>query len=182
MGRRTKTTRDNRGPLQRIYDREVAANDAGPEVNDFAKAHGDYRARGKYNGARNMLVNRGGTPVARWITAGLLSDSQQAAIKHCERLWSELNGKRITANWDATGGGGAGDGWAEQEALDSLKRIKAYVPPKYWSIFEGVCRFDEPAGVAGSQLTANSSDQSCAARTTVQFVADIIVMKERLSY
>lgn len=37
------------------------------------------------------LINRGGTPVARWKAAKLLSDSQVAAIDHCEALWSRLD-------------------------------------------------------------------------------------------
>jgi len=77
-------------------------------------------------------------------------------------------------------GAGQGNGWAEQEALDDLKRIKGYVPAKWWNVFESVCRFDETAGFAGSALTDCRNDQVAAARTTVQFVADIIAMKERL--
>jgi len=48
-------------------------------------------------------------------------------------------------------------------------------------VFENVCRFDEAAAFAGSSLTDCRNDQVTAARTTVQFVADIIVMKERLT-
>jgi hypothetical protein len=129
------------------------------------------------------LINNGGTPVARWKAARLLSASQVAAIDHCEQLWSQLNGKSLVAKYDATiPGGGTGNGWAEQEALDALKRIKDYFPVKWWSIFESVCRFDEPAGFAGSRLTECQNDRVAAARTTVQFVADIIAMKEHLSY
>ncbi|WP_426254511.1 hypothetical protein [Sphingomonas sp. DC2300-3] len=127
------------------------------------------------------LVNRGGTPVARWKAARLLSDSQIAAIDHCETLWARLNGKAMVMDLARIPGTGQGNGWAEQEALDDLKRIKGYVPAKYWSVFENVCRFDEAAGQAGSSLTAVRSDQVTAARLVVQFVADIVAMKERLA-
>lgn len=127
------------------------------------------------------LINRGGTPVARWKAAKLLSESQVAAIDHCERLWSMLGGKAMVMDLAKIPGAGSGDGWSEQEALDDLRRIKGYVPAKWWCVFENVCRFDEPAGSAGSSLTAYRNDQVAAARTTVQFVADIIAMKERLT-
>lgn len=127
------------------------------------------------------LINRGGTPIARWKAAKLLSDSQLAAIDHCERLWSILNGKSLVMDYGRVISGGTGNGWAEQEAIDDLHRIKGYFPMKWWSVFESVCRFDEPAGFAGSRLTECANDQVSAARTTVQFVADVIAMKERLS-
>lgn len=43
----------------------------------------------------HTLINRGGTPVGRWKAAKLLSDSQVAAIDHCEMLWSRLGGKAL---------------------------------------------------------------------------------------
>lgn len=127
------------------------------------------------------LANRGGTPVARWKAAKLLSDSQIAAIDHCEALWGQLNGKAMVMDLARIPGAGQGNGWAEQEALDDLKRIKGHVPGKYWAVFENVCRFDEAAGFAGSALTECRNDQVASARVVVQFVADIIAMKERLT-
>jgi hypothetical protein len=85
----------------------------------------------------------------------------------------------LTEPFDRIPSGGQGNGWSEQEALDDLKRIKDYLPAKYWSIFEIVVRFDEPAGYAGSSLTDCKNDQIASARVVVQFVADIIAMKER---
>ena len=126
------------------------------------------------------LINRGGTPVARWKAANLLSDSQIAAIDHCEALWARLGGRALVMDLTRIPGAGQGNGWAEQEALDDLKRIKSYIPAKYWAVFENVCRFDETAGFAGSALTDCRNDQVATARVTVQFVADIISMKERL--
>jgi len=128
----------------------------------------------------HTLINRGGTPVARWKAAKLLSDSQVAAIDHCETLWSRLGGKALVMDLARIPGAGQGNGWAEQEALDDLKRIKGYVPAKYWSVYENVCRFDEPAGTAGSGLANNTRSAIDAARIVVSFVADIIAMRERL--
>jgi len=129
----------------------------------------------------HTLINRGGTPVARWKAAKLLSDSQVAAIDHCETLWSRLGGKALVMDLARIPGVGQGNGWAEQEALDDLKRIKGYVPGKYWCVFENVCRFDQPAGTAGSDLANNTRSAIDAARIVVMFVADIVAMKERLA-
>ena len=71
---------------------------------------------------------------------------------------------------------------SEIEARDDLKRMKGYFPPQHWDVFENVVRFDEPAGVAGSRLERAPSTRETAARLCVQFVADVITMKERLSY
>ncbi|MEA1083227.1 hypothetical protein SFC76_03055 [Sphingomonas sp. CD22] len=127
------------------------------------------------------LSNRGATPVGRWKAAGLLSASQIAAIDHCEALWSQLGGKGLVMDFDRVGGAGQGNGWAEQEALDDLARFKGYIPAKYWTVFENVCRFDEPAGTAGSSLSTNARSAIDTARVVVMFVADIIAMRERLA-
>lgn len=130
----------------------------------------------------HTLINRGGTPVARWKAAKPLSDSQVAAIDHCEMLWSRLGGKALVMDLTRIPGAGQGTGWADQEALDDLKRIKGYFPASWWAVYENVSRFDEAAGFAGSALTTSRNDQVTAARTTVQFVADVIAVKERLSF
>jgi len=178
MAKRTKLKIDTRGPLQKLVDAEAANDHAQPLVNEFAARHGDYD--------RNLtkVVNRGGTPIARWQTAGLLSDSQNAAIAHCSALWDAISTSGgLVANLNRTVFGSPGDGnLREIEARDDLHRIKGYFPAKYWDTYENVVRFDEPAGYAGSRLTECKNDQVSAARTVVQFVADIISMKERLSY
>jgi hypothetical protein len=183
-----KRKADARGPLQRVIEAErgpiierdgVALHqDTSPLVSPFTRQHGDYEDYLK------RTVNRGGTPIARWRKAGILSDSQQAAIEHCIRLWRLVTASgRLVANLDRTVFGSPGDGHsAEVEARDDLKRIKGYVGERYFSVFENVVRFDEPAGVAGSRLEQPSANRELAARFCVQFVADIITMKERLTY
>lgn len=176
---KAKRKLDKRGPLQRMYDREQAEANARPTVNPFTEQHGDYDRNGRY------VVNRGGTPVARWKAAGHLSDSQQAAIAHCIRLWEIVGAPsiKLVANLDRTVFGSPGDGHPmEIEARSDLSRIKAYVPRDYFEVFENVVRFDEPAGRAGSRFANEAREAQTCARTVVQFVADIIAMKERLSY
>lgn len=183
----TKIKRTPKSPAQRLAEAVAAKAEAigAPAIQVAKGMHAivDVPLR---DGGRvvttQTLINRGGTPVARWKTAKLLSDSQVAAIDHCETLWSRLGGKGLVMDLARIPGAGQGNDWAEQEALDDLKRIKGYVPAKYWSVFENVCRFDETAGFAGSALTDCRNDQVAAARVPVQFVADIIAMNERLSF
>ncbi len=181
----TKIKRVPKTPAQRMAEAVTAKGEAigAPAIQVARGMHAivdvPLRDAGRVV-TEHTLINRGGTPVARWKAAKLLSDSQVAAIGHCEALWARLCGKALVMDLARIPGAGQGDGWAEQEALDDLKRIKGYFPDKWWCVFENVCRFDEAAGFAGSALTECRNDQVTAARTTVQFVADVIAMKERL--
>jgi hypothetical protein len=145
-------------------------------VNDHAAQHGDYVRDGNRG-----TINRGGTPVARWSTAKLLTEEQQSAIQFCIKLWDRA-GRYSGLTWDPMkiAGMPPSSGMAQQDALDRLSKIKGYVPGRYYDVFENVCRFDEPAGSAGSRLTTNSRQAQEAARQCVCFVADIIFMQERL--
>src|SRR3546814_9061423 len=73
---------------------------------------------------------------------------------------------------------------ARMEARDDMQRVcggigvsgeyePGYIPSAYWRVFENCIRFDEPAGVMGSNL--GRSAQYARALTVVQFVADLIV-------
>ncbi|PTM44778.1 hypothetical protein C8J24_2988 [Sphingomonas aerolata] len=189
MGRAAKASkkikRQSKTPAQRMAEAVMAKGEAigAPAIQVGRGMHEivdvPLRDAGRVV-TEHTLINRGGTPVARWKAAKLLSDSQVAAIDHCETLWSRLAGKALVMDLARIPGAGQGNGWAEQEALDDLKRIKGYFPAKWWCVFENVCRFDETAGFAGSALTKCRNDQVTAARITVQFVADVIAMKERL--
>lgn len=159
-----------------------------PLVNEFASARGDYgnatTLAPDVKGAQRLTVtiNRGGTAVDRWDRDDLLSETQMAAIRYCWRLWADANTERgVVANFNRIGGIDHSDnGMDQQYALSELTKFKADVPPSYWTIFENVCRFDEPGGVAGSRLTSKVEAQNTAARMIVCFVADLIAMWRRL--
>lgn len=179
MGRaKKKTTGKPLGPLAALLQRERQEEARAPLVNEFAAQHGDYD--------RNLrrVTNRGGTPIDRWRRDGHISPSQDAAIAHCIALWGAIsNSAGLVANLDRTVFGSPGEGHSrEVEARTDLQRLKSHVGPQFWSLFENVVRFDEPAGVAGSRLGAPTQKREFAARLAVQFVADIITTKERLSY
>lgn len=145
----------------------------------------EQAAKGTYQGHGRRYVNRGGTPVARWVAAGRISDAQALAIQLCLRLWAVAGvSQRTTATYGERlpPGGHMSEAQAlrEIEARKDLRRIEGYVPARYWEVFENVCRFDEPAGIAGSRLGECDKAAEVAARTIVCFVADVIAMKERL--
>lgn len=140
--------------------------------------HADYAQR------VTAYINRGGTPVARWASEGRLTDGQQRGIAHTLYLWRLAGLKqRTTANYGERIPGAADSERRctnEIEARDDLHRIKGYIPTPYWNVFENVVRFDEPAGVAGSKLGMGSRSAADRAHQIVCFVADLIVMQERL--
>lgn len=152
-------------------------------VNPFTAQHGDYDQAGLVGG-RKIMLNRGGTAIDRWKREQLLTETQLAAIHHCQRLWRLIDaGPRLVANLDRTVFGCPGDGnAAEVEARDDIHRIKGGFPRQYYEVFENVCRFDEPAGTAGSRLANDNRSASNAARLVVGMIADMIYLRERLSY
>lgn len=175
-----KPKRDTRGPLQRAVD----ADQARAEQSNLDVITPEQRAKGTYVGERR-IVNAGGTPIMRWIAADKISDTQALAIQTCYRLWALVGterrttasyGERIASSLDHE------DRMATTkiEAREDLYRIQEYVPKAWWQVFENVCRFDEPAGVAGSRLGFGSRSAQDRAHTVVCMVADIIAMNERL--
>ena len=145
-------------------------------VNDQCAAHGVYVPDG-LRGTRNL----GHSPVARWIAAGKLNETQITAIDRCIALW-ERAGKTsgLVMDMDKIAGGQPSSGLAQQEALDQLARIKSYFPGRlrsYWEIFEDVCRFDRPAGSAGSELATNRRSAIDYAQFCVRFVADVVAQQ-----
>jgi hypothetical protein len=147
----------------------------------------EQRAKGGYEGDKR-IVNRGGTPVQRWTKAEKLSDSQINAIELCQWLWATSGREsRVTALYGAFTGksDGVESEVAVQRYLDAkedLARIKGYFRglDPWWQVFENVCRFDEPAGIAGSRLGVIGREAEYRALTTVCFIADIIATRERL--
>lgn len=131
-------------------------------------------------------INRGGTPIARWTAAGKITDNQAIAIAHCQRLWRLAGVKqKLIANYgERIAGNGNSDALALQEieARDDLHRIAKQFPRAYWNIFERVCRFNEPAGVAGSDIANNKRSSIESARIVVCLIADMIYFKENLSH
>jgi len=129
-----------------------------------------------------VLINRGGTAVDRWIhrdTTGQFGEKEERAIRYAQSLWARLDGimQAVDPAADIVDGP---LGWSQQEALVEIKEIERRIPRPYWQCFENVCRFDEEAGVAGSELANNSRSAIDAARTCVAFTASLIADWRRL--
>lgn len=136
---------------------------------------------GKRMSIVNVLVNRGGTAVERWMTnGGIFGESQQRAIRYTQGLWVRAEGRLRAVDPTRDIVDEMVDGLSQQEALDELSRLKGRVPNPYWDVYENVCRFDEEAGVAGSRLATNSRSAIDAAKTTVAFTASLIAQWRRL--
>jgi hypothetical protein len=176
MGKRSNAARKPKGPLQQMLDREQLGEATRPLVNRFTMAHGDYERNLRF------VRNRGATTVDRWVSAGTISESQEAAIRHCQRLWEKLGSRSIVVDFEKVVGQNHGEGYSQHEALTELYRISSGFPRDYWWVFEAVCRYDEPAGHAGSRLANNKRSSIDAARLVTCFIADLIAMRERLSY
>jgi hypothetical protein len=179
MGRKA-TQRKPKGPIQQLLDRETLEAATAPLVNRFAETHMDC--------SRNLrfVMNQSSTTIMRWVRDknNPLSDGQQAAILHCQRLWAKLRSPRLVVDMEATAGSGDASSFNvhQIEALGDLHRIATGFPTDYWMVYENVCRHDLPSGVAGSRLANSKRSAETAARTIVAFVADMIAMRENLSY
>ncbi len=124
------------------------------------------------------------SPVERWERAGRLTDTQMTAIALVRSLWA-LTGlkQKTTANYGEVILGGFDNEWAAVRTIQAAKdlaRIEEYVPAHWWECFENVCRFDEPAGVAGASLGYGDRNAEIRAHMIVVCVADLIVREERL--
>lgn len=166
---------------------EFAEELDGPTPEQLAKGGYDPVSQPDPEGGNRQAqvhINRGGTPVMRWIEDGKLTENQQRAIAHTLYLWRMCGlEQRTTASYGErilTTGDSELRAGSEIEARHDLHRIKEYIPCTYWDVFENVVRFDEPAGVAGSRLGFGTRSACDRAHTTVCFVADIIFEKERL--
>lgn len=154
-------------------------------------ANDQQRQQGTIERINGVDINHGGSPLQRWKANKLITPTQELAIEHCLMLW-ELAGIKEPATTASYGERIPGNGKPDPEwltarildARDDLARIEGYFRDgarKYWQVFENCIRYDEPAGRAGSRIMGWSDRQATnSALVTVQFVADIVCMNERL--
>lgn len=162
-----------------------------PLVTPECASHGDYRREFVTDVDENTkawtVVNRGGTPVARWLARDMLSHTQAAAIELCERLWlTAWQPPQLTAQYgERIPGSGNQElrNLFQTDAREDLKRIESYFPGKtrdYWCVFENIVRHGMAAGVAGSEFGYSGRAASDKAHAIVCFVADIVAQNEKL--
>lgn len=169
---------------------EIAEQLDGPTPEQMAKGGYEQQTMPNPDGGNRqaqVLVNRGGTPFARWKRDGLLTQSQVSAVELCQRLWHIVghSPRLIAAYGERIPITGSGEDMAARfiDARDDLYRIIDYFPgplQSYWMCFENIFRHDMPAGVAGSDLSKSSRTADARAHQVCCFVADVIAWKERL--
>lgn len=126
--------------------RDLAAAAKQPLVTPEAAANGNYQEGWtEIDGQRaRVVINRGGSTIQRWLNSppdAILDDSERAAIRYCQRLWARLDYHAPAMVYVDNGS----DGMAEHEALAELAALKIRLPPRYWDLFENICRFEQPA-------------------------------------
>ena len=129
--------------------------------------------------------NNAHDPITRWENAGRLTPSNITVIDTMRRIWFLVGlHQNVTANY---GERISGQPSAEFQIINKikaakdLKRIEGYIPKKYWTMFERVCRHGWAAGVAGSDLGFGGRSAQDRAHMVVVIVCDVIGINENLS-
>lgn len=165
--------KDNRGPLQRLYDAShtIEAQSSLDVLTEAQRAKPEYAGNGR-TFRRNTLLDR-------WFSEGGPGFDQGAelAVKWCQKAW-ESQGiiGRLTAAYEPTIGGQSNHEYIV-EMREELIYTERQFPPAYWRVFEQVARFGQPAGVAGSDLASNTPQATATAKAIVGMVASMIAMQ-----
>lgn len=128
------------------------------------------------SGARATVHRNNSNALERWIKEGGIGFEKGAVdvIRACQFYWSRLKGPKLCASYGERLPRGVSDGVGEMEALDELRHLSRNIPVPYWRTFEMVCRFNEPAGYAGSSFASNSPQQIQSTKVIVGMVASFI--------
>lgn len=145
-----------------LKDAEASAKQ--PLVTPEAAANGQYEEGWtEMDGQRaRVMINRGGSTIQRWLNMppdDVLGDAERAAIRYCMMLWARLDYRQPAVVVVDFGK----DGESEHEAMAELSSLKRRLPPRYWSMFENICRFE---------LNASTRHD----RVSVGFIAGMIAL------
>ncbi len=153
-------------------------------------ANDNLRQKGGIVNVNGIDHNVGGSPYTRWKASGQITPMQERAVEHCLRLWelTGVTGPSVTAGYGERipSGNRCEPDWLVIKILkarEDLARVEGYFDGirSYWDVFENCVRHDEPAGRAGSRIMGWGNHVAVGkALVTVQFVADMIAVKERL--
>lgn len=129
--------------------------------------------------AQRVTVHKVRDHVQEWHVSGVPGFEEPAmyAIEWCQRHWEARGvlGKQ-SASYEPTIPGGQNHA-RDIEMHDELDEMKAMFPAKWWNVFEDVCRWGRPAGVAGSEWADNNPQAIATARAIVGTIANTIAMK-----
>jgi hypothetical protein len=174
--------------------RDVARDKSEPLVSEHTEKHGLYIGEGMAK--RNVNVS----PFTAWRGQNALTETQQAAIHYCIRLWSTHPPMAATTGGYGERIGGSSSSFesdrmvnAYLDAKEDLRRIcggigkngeyrSGYIPSAYWGVFESLMRFDVAIDVVSLQQGFSQRAGPSRCLQIVCFIADIIADKERLDY
>lgn len=175
-------TRAPIGPLQRLYNaKELAAEvDRRDIITPAQHAKGTYESRIHPSQGRRM-TNRSSI-LDRWFADREpgFDEGARLAIEWCHKRW-EARGTigSLTASYEpATGSGGQCEAERGVMLRDELDEVKGWFHPAHWDVFEGVVRWGQPAGVAGSELADNPAQAIASARVVVGMIASFIAARK----
>lgn len=121
------------------------------------------------------LLNRGGSAIDRWLAeepSKLFHEQEKAAIRYCQALWARIDRKGPP---DLSGvRRNLWLGQSEHEALAEISTLKMKFPPRIWSCFENICRFELDAPTAGSTMANSARSANDSAKMCVAFVAGMV--------
>jgi hypothetical protein len=148
-------------------------------------------SHGKYVSEGATIINKNATPFTKWRALNSFTETQEAGIYYCLRLWEAMPpAARTTGSYGERIGGGGNTFEADEhvnrylDAKDAIIRIESYFKGElkgYWQVFENAIRFDIPSGVAGNHLdyVGRSGNAKCLA--AVQYVATTVAEYEGLA-
>ena len=156
-----------------------------PIVPDEAQGHGDYRDEFVYHhesGCKTQTKRNHGKLLERWFNEGGIGFDKgaQAAVERCTALW-ELRPTigNLCARYGPQAPSGGFQGYeGEMDLRDELDEFKSWFPPAYWSIYENVVRWGQPAGAVGSEMADNPPQAIASAKAVVGMVASFIAMRQ----
>ena len=149
-------------------------------------AHGDYRLErvaAPDGSISRVQRNHGGSTVARWRSAGELTDAQFLATQRYAQAWRRCFGSAsVTMNYDPTASirstgmplGNVDADLAAKRFLDLVDADLSRLPARYRLCFHAAVVDNRSAAEAGKDLADSPKARAIAGRTVVQLVADMI--------
>lgn len=175
-------TRRNRNARKRVVPQPIEELVA-PTPEQIAKGNIVSRYQVHVETWTTAKAHKVSNQLDQWFDAGLpgFEAPARAAIEWCQARWEAWGViGRQCANYSPTSGTGGGNVVRDVELRDELDEMRAMFPPAYWRVFEGVCRWGMPAGVAGSDLARNNPQAISAARAIVGLIANMIAQRKGL--
>lgn len=159
----------------------VPHNDVRPanvtdNISEYALQHGRYETHNSMflsatlEAVEPLVVNKTISVVDGWIDDGVFRRREVYAIERVRDLWRVIR-RPTHPHFDGYDPEDRQDSFDAERAKNLLRRCRHHVGLERWSIFENVVRWNEPAGVPGSRVSALREASIWAAQDVVVDVA-----------